>query len=105
MQVLPKGQWKLSRTWGMGSSRRFSGSTGGGGRMGGMRTPGRKVQPVPGPGGWENWVGGWNREECDEFSGQEGRSKTRGLRRLDQARRTLSMVQCCWNIPWRQLGN
>lgn len=50
MRALSKGQWELSRTWRMGSSRRFSGSTGGGGRMGGMRSPGRKGLEAGGAG-------------------------------------------------------
>lgn len=45
MRVLPK-----SRTWETGSSRRFSGSTGGGGRMGGVRSPGRKGLEAGGAG-------------------------------------------------------
>lgn len=63
-----------------------------------------RIQPMPGAGGWGYRIGGGNREECDEFSVQKGRGKTRGLRKLGQVRRTLNVVPHCWNVPWRQLG-
>ena len=46
MQVLPKGQWKLSRTWGVGSSRMFSGSTVEGGKDGRDEDPREEGTPA-----------------------------------------------------------